>query len=405
MTTSGLPDSFNSETAYQKSQQKSVVKSSQRFRHYNLLFLAVVSIPLLAVGLFNWAIDPYGVFNSPEIIGINQAKPEKLKNGRLFKAVDITRIKPTTIFLGSSRTEYGLDPKHPALKNSQPAYNSALGAATPYELFRYLEHAIVNQPELELVILGLDEFMFNELNKEGTGLSESRLEKRHLTIQDGINASLSIQALQASQNTISLSKKFPEYRSFTQEGQLNLRQIDRDRSATKYRFERSTSIYFNAFPEYKLSQQYLTYLQKIVDLCREKDIELHIFISPAHAARLQIIDKAGHWQMYEQMKREIVNITPVWDFSGYNSITTEKINNDMQNYIDESHYRKQVGDLVINRILSYQTEEVPQDFGVLITPQNIEEHLQKIRSEKVVWSNNNPDAVELVRKVYLQSKK
>ncbi len=405
MTTSGLPDFLKSEIALQKSKQKSVAKSSRSFRYYNLLFLAVVSVPLLAVGLFNWAINPYGVFNSPEIIGINQAKLEKLKNGRLFKAVDITRIKPKTIFLGSSRTEYGLNPKHSALNNKQPAYNSALGAATPYELFRYLEHAIVNQPELQLVILGLDEFMFNELNKEDTGLSESRLEKRHLTIQDGINVTLSIQALQASQNTISLSKKFPEYRSFTPEGQLNLRQIDRDRSATNYRFERSTSIYFNTFPEFILSKKYLNYLQKIVDLCREKDIKLHIFISPAHAARLQIIEQAGHWQTYEQMKREIVNITPVWDFSGYNSITTEKIYNDMENYIDESHYHKQVGDLVINRILDYQTEKVPQDFGVLITPQNIENHLQKIRSEKAVWSENNPDVIELVRKVYLQSKK
>ena len=405
MTTSGIPDSFNSELTSPKSKSKSVVKYSRQFGNYNLFFLVAAFVPLLAVGLFNWAIDPYGIFNSPEIIGINQAKPEKLKNGRLFKAVDITRIKPKTIFLGSSRTEYGLDPKHPAFHNNQPAYNSALGAATPYELWRYLKHALVNQPELKLVILGLDEFMFNELNKEGTGLSESRLNKHRLTIQDGVNGSLSLQALQASKNTINLSRQFPEYRSFTTEGRLNLRQIDRDSAATKYRFERSIGVYFNAFPEYKLSQKYLSYLQKIVDLCRENDIKLHLFISPSHAARLQIIEEAGHWKMYEQMKREIVNISPVWDFSGYNSITTEKINNDMENYIDESHYRKEVGDLVINRILSYQTNEVPQDFGILITPKNIEDHLQKTKSKKSQWSKNNPDAIELVKQVHSQSRK
>jgi hypothetical protein len=399
MTNFGLFNLLKIQTAQKKRQYFS--KNSNKFRRYNFLFLKLTSIVLLGVGLFNWAIDPYGVFNSPQFSGLNQAKPEKLNNMRLFKAADVTRIKPVTIFLGSSRTEYGLNPNHPALNNKQPAYNLALGAATPYELLRYLKHAIANQPNLKLAIIGIDEFMFNELNKESSDFSEQRLEKQHLTIQDAINTSLSLDALIASKKTISLSQKYPKYYSYTPKGSLNPRLIDRDPSATNYRFTKSIGFYFQVFPQYELSYKYLKEFEKIINLCQQKGIETKVFISPAHATRWEAIHTAEHWSMFEQMKREIVKITPVWDFSGYNTITTELIKNDINNYIDDSHYRQEVGDLILNRILSYKDKKVPNDFGILLTPNNIEVHLTRIRAEREIWAKNNPDEVELVKKLKL----
>ena len=73
----------------------------------------------------------------------------------------------------------------------------------------------------------------------------------------------------------------------------------------------------------------------------------------------------------------MVKITPVWDFSGYNSITTESIDDRMEYYIDNSHYSLKAGDLVLNRIVSFQTEKVPRDFGVLVNQDNIEPHLEQ----------------------------
>jgi hypothetical protein len=354
---------------------------------------------MLSVGLFNFLVNPYGIFDSPEITGFNQSKPEKLKNMRLFKAVDITRIKPETIFLGSSRTEYGLNPNYAALKDKQSVYNLALGAATPYELLRYLQHALVNQPKLKLVILGLDEFMFNELNQENPGLSEQRLEKKHSSVADIVSSTLSLNAFYASQTTIALSQKYPEYQSYTPQGMLNLRIIDRNDSATLYRFEKSIGFYFQTFPQYRLSDRYLNLFKQIVSLCKQKKIDLKVFISPAHATRWETVWTAGHWQQFEQMKREIAKITPVWDFSGYNSITTEPLSNRMKNYVDDSHYRQEIGNLIFNRILSYQGNRVPNDFGILITPTNIESHLQKIRNDRKAWAIAHPKEVDFVLKI------
>ncbi|HBE21271.1 MAG TPA: hypothetical protein DEG17_05105 [Cyanobacteria bacterium UBA11149] len=69
----------------------------------------------------------------------------------------------------------------------------------------------------------------------------------------------------------------------------------------------------------------------------------------------------------------------------------------MEYFLDGTHYSKQVGDWVLNRVLSYQETSVPGDFGIPIVPKNIESHLDKINSERELWSKQHPDEVRFVR--------
>ncbi len=71
----------------------------------------------------------------------------------------------------------------------------------------------------------------------------------------------------------------------------------------------------------------------------------------------------------------------------------------MENYADNSHYTPKVGNLILNKLLSYKEEEVPEDFGILISQENIESHLAKIRQDREIWANNNPDEVNLVKEI------
>jgi hypothetical protein len=142
---------------------------------------------------------------------------------------------------------------------------------------------------------------------------------------------------------------------------------------------------------YKLSQERLLLLKSIIDSCQQKGIALTIFISPSHATDMEGLHALGLWSEFEQWKREVSKIAPIWDFSGYNSITTEPIAKNMKYYLDSSHYRKETGDLILNRLLSYQENTVPEDFGVLMTPENIEAHLAKIRSDRENWLKTSPD--------------
>lgn len=374
-----------------------------KYQRFNLSFLAAALVPILLIGSLNFTVDPYEVFNQLKISGFNQSKPKKKNSERLSKAIDIIRIKPVTILLGSSRAKLGLDPTHPALNSYQPAYNLGLDGVNGYEEFRYLQHAIANQKNIKLVIIGIDFFMFNSYLKNSESFSENRLGQQHITMQDTINTVFSWDAFDASRETLIASINDPSKNvkdSYVNNGFEPYRYINK--AATNWRFKSGIYYYYKFHNKYSLSKDYLVYFKKIVDTCNQKNITLKVFISPSHATQWEAIRATGHWHTFEQWKREIVKTVPVLDFSGYNSITIERINDDMKNYTDNSHYRKEIGNLVLNRVLSYQQEMVPQDFGILITSNNIESNLAKIRNDREVWAKNNPREVKLVQEVKLE---
>ncbi|HBB32405.1 MAG TPA: hypothetical protein DDZ80_08585 [Cyanobacteria bacterium UBA8803] len=274
----------------------------------------------------------------------------------------------------------------------------ALNGPNFYEQRRYLQHAIANQKDLKEVILGADFFMFNEFLNNQASFSENRLGKQYLTPEDAINSIFSWDAFSASQETISDSQKNPKDDvNYGRNGFFPVRDIDK--KITEWRFEAGLNLYLELHSNYQLSDKYLADFKSFVELCKQKGITLKVFISPAHATDLEAIRTTGQWQTFEQWKRDIVQIVPVWDFSGYNSVTTEPISNHMINYVDNSHYTPKIGDLVLNRVLSYQDETVPKDFGILLTPENVESHIAKIRADREVWANKNPDEVKLVKDI------
>jgi len=374
------------------------------YRRFNLVLIAIALLPMLFVGLFNVAVDPYGVINSPQFYGFNQSKPEKLNHEKLFKAIDITRIKPKTILLGASTADLGLDPTHPALSNSQPAYNLGIAGANMNTLMRYFKHTLTNQPKLQLVVLGIDLFMVNDSNPNLADIDERRLGKKNLTLEEALNLLFSMDSLERSKKTIISNINNPDLHVYYPNGLHNNKFLTLTslNLSNKERFKRTIGGYLTrpeSYKSYRFSRELLTNYKTILDICQERNINIKIFISPLHAIQLETIRVANLWPDFEEWKREVVKISPVWDFSGYNSITTEPLSEDMKNFLDSSHHTKEVGDLVLNRMFHYHEETVPRDFGVLLTPNNIESHLAKIRSDREVWAKNHPDEVKLVEDI------
>jgi hypothetical protein len=157
------------------------------------------------------------------------------------------------------------------------------------------------------------------------------------------------------------------------------------------------------YKNYHLSQEELDNLKEIIDICKQRKISIKIFFSPVHAAQLEAIHTAGLWPVFEEWKRQVVKMTPAWDFSGYSSITTEPINDQMENFVDSVHYQDKIADLILNRLYNYHKERVPPNFGPLITPANIESHLNKIRAERQAWLKTKPAAVKFVQDIKKQT--
>ena len=58
----------------------------------------------------------------------------------------------------------------------------------------------------------------------------------------------------------------------------------------------------------EISESFLNDLKEVVRQCREREIELKIFISPTHVTELELLRLAGLWPLVEQWKQEIVKI-------------------------------------------------------------------------------------------------
>ena len=62
--------------------------------------------------------------------------------------------------------------------------------------------------------------------------------------------------------------------------------------------------------------------------------------------------------------------------------------NDVTWFSDPSHYKRNLGTSVIERMLGAPLEN--NQFGVEIDQSNIEEHLARIRAERDVWRDQYP---------------
>ncbi|NJO77660.1 MAG: hypothetical protein HC827_03480 [Cyanobacteria bacterium RM1_2_2] len=369
------------------------MKEYQRFCLSVLITTGCLSLGITA---FNALVDPYGILNSPNL-PISDEKVLKGKgHTRLFKAINVKQIEPVTIFLGTSRTERGLDPKHPVFADNQPAYNLALPGANQYEVMRYFEHAIANQPKLEQVVIGIDFFMFNQFNANKPDFSEQRLEKTNITLTDLFNTTFSIDALRSSFLTVASNVGNFGSESYRQDGAWI---SPADQNSEKTLKSMLAADLRETYDDYQLSPAALDHFRSIVETCRQRNIDVKVFISPSHATQWEAVRAAGLWSTFEQWKREIVKITPVWDFSGYNSITAEAIDKEMENYLDSSHYTPETGNLVLNRLFEYDSAAVPADFGIWITPQNVENHIKQVRTDRQRWASQNPEAVKLVQDI------
>lgn len=375
-----------------------------KYNQFNLNTILFILINVLCFGFFNIIVDPYGIMNSPEFNRVNKLKIAKEDHERLYKAIDVERIQPKTIFLGTSRVHRALDPQHPALANAQKAYNLAFPAATMYEQMRYLEYAISSQKDLKLVIIGISFGMFSSSNKTLPGFSEDRINKPETRLQELVSTNFSLDTFYSSAKTIF-------FNSNTNNLGSDDPNVDDELYQRQYLLETQhpafthfiTNFFRTSSNQTQLSNEAFNNFKTIVNICKQRGIALKVFVPPPHATQTEAMRTAGLWPIYERWLREIVKITPVWDFSNYNSITTEPISEHMKNFYDSSHMYKEVGDLILNRILNYHEEAVPADFGVLVTPQNIESYLAKVSIQRQVWAENNPKDLKLVQNLYLKT--
>jgi hypothetical protein len=417
-------------------------------RRYPLIALATAITVALLVGGFNLVVDPFGTFRLVEIAGVNAAKPEIATRVRLAKAYDVRRLRPTAIVLGTSRSHLALRMNHPGWGVPAGArYNLAFDGATPHEMFAYLQHAEAVTP-LRQVVLGLDTWHLTGGPDEVRPDFDPTLLYRPHDLLSAIRVRLadlrlllSWDSAAASVRTL-LAQGDAEPNWLAADGQ-RLGEVFFRRPGEMFR-DVSPEAYFRAIDRQEIgfkteppprghprssprdaAGQELTaldYIAKIVAFCRDDDIDLRIFITPAHAHQLEIGAEIGETPAVEAGKRHLVAMLaedaarhpgaspfPLVDFSGYSAITTERVpppgsRAEMANYWDSSHFKEHIGDLVLDRLfgVSEAQHPVPDDFGVALTTDSIESTLATIRRDARRYRIEHPaDVAEIAEMVAL----
>lgn len=389
---------------------------------------------LLALGLFNWLVNPILLFESPDIKGFNLKKSQWFYSQFLTKPYAVRRRKPNALILGTSRSGFTLDPSHPGWDNYD-SYNYALAGTTMMVQWHSFVHANHVRP-VKRVLLGLDLYMFNACREQhrekpmqdylerlrGGGPEIARTYPRRL-LQDYADTLLSADITRKSWRTVLSQEPTDVQQLHAHQNGLWQNGIPAHRPQRQlFRIIERQYIGSDWFPApdhcYALqrngSKPQLEYLEKFLKLARSQKTEVVLIFSPFHARLGEAMRVVGIWPEFEQLKREVVALVeslaieervepyPIWDFSGYNQINNEPVpgpgNTDvrMKWYLDGTHGTAELGKLVQDTLLA-ETQLIP-DFGRQLESSSLESWLATINLGADKYRNTHTRDVEEIFK-------
>ncbi len=369
------------------------------FTAYNAIFFVFLGGACACAAALHVYTDPFGQY---EGLAPSRFGPYKAQLGsRRGKSEIPLRNACSTLVLGTSRAEMGIDPESPVFETGT-ACNMGLAGANMEEIlaaYRYtLKHSNV-----ERVIFLADFLAFNTLIEAPSDFEKSRLASDRPELEYRLDVAFRIGA---AQNVLRMYYRDRKH-YYTPLGHKSALS-DGEMKPTRRLFRHNV---LKAFGLVRYTDEGFDLYRELVRDCAARGIDLVVAVSPVHALELEAMHVARAWDFFEQWKRELTLITdeeskgaaPVWDFSGYTPYTTEpvpfddKIVDGMKWHWESSHFKRALGDIVLGQLLG---EDAPNtQVGERMTTATIERHLQKIRSDRAAWVNANRAEVQWVRSV------
>jgi hypothetical protein len=366
-------------------------------RRYLVCFLACVGLVLGAVSFMNYQVDPYLLhqWDSPLL-----QRPRQLneKLGAWAKTYAVARYRPAIIYIGNSRTEMGLPTRVRALFDGKRIFNSAVSGASIGDAIRLAEHA-ARVSRVETMVWGIDAPTFS------LDMGAARVEDSLTGAEHGFFAR---RALVNLKRGLTLDMTQDSVRILT--GHAG----DTCRSNLAVYGQRDETCTLKGIQHWLGTTDAIPVrLQEFGDglgptppstpaldasigkLCRSA-MRLRLYINPTHALTLYALHLRGKWDAMQAWQRGLVQLVErhrgqgcdvrLHDFSGFNSITSEATplvsgKPDMHYYWEVSHYRDNVGRLILARLFGGDTP-APADFGVELTQANIDAHQAATRAAR-----------------------
>jgi|GEM_PF-3661013 len=351
------------------------------------VFVALSFLGVVFVGGVNFVVDPYGYNNLVLIEKINKNKNSNTSMTTRYKSNILTNGNFNVIMLGTSRIGV-MDPS--IVKNylNLETFNleyPGSNAEIHNKFFKYANHF----NEVKYLIYGIDFMAFNENRiikndfKEFYDL-QNKLENfekiSNYELYFNLNTFVATTKL-VIKNIFGLQKIVPTY--LVTNGMRDYKNYIEDLKNKKLKLDNNIELsiksYFKRdgiYKNYTLSSDYVNDFKNTLEYCKANNIKVFVYIPPMYSDHYDAIAKAGYFEQYELFQKELVGITNYIDFTGHNTISKNK-----NNYWDSSHLRKEITSVIMAKIFNDESVDIPKDFGILVTKQNINQHLENLREQ------------------------
>jgi hypothetical protein len=326
--------------------------------HYLNHVFSISLILLIIIASINYLINPFSIINSDRIKGLNEIKPQSSHRIGTFKKYQPVYFQPKTILVGNSRVEMGLDPKHDFLNKLQPVYNLGVPGPAVRGQLSYAQN-VVDKSNVKNIILSLDyrDFLY-EQKTEGSTLLPLELNE----LKDKVAALLSLDSLQASVITLLNQKANAPNRLVDGFNPANeyweIIKLEGQDALFEHQLKLLNSKLKGKHYDSKRIQREISLLDKKITEWLANDIEVMLFINPYHhdyyttLEEHKLLASFSHWR--ELIAQKFSNKLKFCDFTslGHEKSKDTLIDNTLKYFWEPTHYKKELGDIMIPMILN-----------------------------------------------------
>lgn len=366
------------------------------WRSYVTIFTGASALVAGAVVLLNYHVDPYLThqWDTPQV---RELRPGREKLSAWGKTYALAKFQPDIVYAGNSRTELGL-PTRAALFAGRDVFNGGLSGASLGDAIAMVRHANAVS-RLQTVVWGIDAPSFSmdggntDFDRELVASDRFYLARRGLiNMKRALAADMTLDSMRLLRGTFGRSCHSSLARYGQRDDVCVRDRIDGWGGTGKAIVPRLREYIRGAGPT---AEAMSAFDNGIAELCKSR-AKVRLYINPTHAMTSDALYRAGKWAAMEAWQGQLAGLgqrhraagcdVRVFDFSGFNSITTEPIpqasgSADMLYFWETSHYRVNVGEMILNRMFG-RDDGVPADFGVELTPAALAGHLAAQRAAR-----------------------
>lgn len=362
---------------------------------------------LTAIVATNYVVDPYLIHQWDTEL-IHRPSPAQQKIMPWAKTYAVYRYRPEVVYLGSSRTEIGLPTASPLFAGKR-VFNLAISGASLGDAVNMLRHTSIAQRP-ETVVWGIDYgWQFRE--KTGnTDFTNSLVAegpfypvwRTLLNMKRSVSTAMTGETIKILSGTAE-QKCQSLLATYGQKSAPCLEHIMRDEGGTAKAFE---EVLEKREPQASPADVPATVelLDRVTaEYCRKGTV-FRLYLQPIHALA-ELSYWATQWDDLDDWKRSLTGAIDarrqqgcdirLVDFSGFNRITTEEIpqatgRENMQHYWEQSHYRSEVGQQILERLFADERQKDADDFGVELNGETIEGHILDSRRKRREYITRHP---------------